>query len=45
MRYLQWDSWYNIFTTCVKGLPDTANNAFSIYCTVMHTWLLDPVDP
>lgn len=45
MLYLQWDSWYNVFNARVKGLPEMASDAFSIYYNGLHTWWLDPVEP
>ncbi|MEZ4659619.1 MAG: ABC transporter substrate-binding protein [Caldilineaceae bacterium] len=42
MLYLQWDDWYNVFTARVKGLPDSANDAFAIYFNGLHEWWLDP---
>lgn len=42
MLYLQWDDWYNVFTSRVKGLPESANDAFSIYYNGLHEWWLDP---
>lgn len=42
MLYLQWDVWYNVFTGRVKDLPETANDAFSIYFNGLHKWSLDP---
>jgi peptide/nickel transport system substrate-binding protein len=44
MLYLQWDDWYNVFSSRVKGLPTEANDAFSIYHNGLHTWWLDPVE-
>ncbi|MEZ4864647.1 MAG: ABC transporter substrate-binding protein [Caldilineaceae bacterium] len=44
MLYLQWDDWFNVFTSRVKGLPETANDAFSIYYNGIHKWWLDPVE-
>ncbi|MEZ4730296.1 MAG: ABC transporter substrate-binding protein [Caldilineaceae bacterium] len=44
MLYLQWDDWYNVFTSRVKGLPEKANDGFSIYYNGLHKWWLDPVD-
>jgi len=31
MLFLQWDDWYNVFTGRVGDLPESANDAFSIY--------------
>ena len=42
MLYLQWDDWYNVFTSRVQGLPDSANDAFSIYYNGLHQWSLAP---
>lgn len=42
MLYLQWDDWYNEFTSRVKGLPEEANDGFSIYFNGLHKWWLDP---
>ena len=42
MLYLQWDDWYNVFTARVKGLPESANDAFAIYFNGLHEWWLDP---
>jgi len=44
MLYLQWDDWYNVFTSRVKGLPETANDGFAIYFNGLHKWWLDPVE-
>jgi len=44
MLYLQWDDWYNVFTSRVKGLPEKANDGFSIYFNGLHKWWLDPVE-
>ncbi len=44
MLGLQWDDWYNVFTSRVKGLPATANDGFSIYFNGLHKWWLDPVE-
>jgi len=42
MLYLQWDEWMNVFTGRVKGLPETANDAFSIYYNCLYkVWLED----
>ncbi|MEZ4711103.1 MAG: ABC transporter substrate-binding protein [Caldilineaceae bacterium] len=42
MLYLQWDDWYNVFTSRVKGLPESANDAFAIYFNGLHEWWLEP---
>lgn len=42
MLYLQWDIWYNVFTGRVKGLPEEANDAFSIYYNGLYKFWLDP---
>jgi peptide/nickel transport system substrate-binding protein len=44
MLYLQWDDWYNVFTSRVKGLPETANDGFTLYFNGVHKWWLDPVE-
>ena len=31
MLFLQWDDWYNVFTGRVGDLPESPNDAFSIY--------------
>lgn len=41
MLYLQWDEWMNVFTGRVKGLPETANDAFSIYYNGLYKWWLE----
>lgn len=42
MLFLQWDDWYNVFTSRVKGLPAEANDGFTIYFNGLHKWWLDP---
>mgnify|MGYP005839405523 CR=1 FL=1 len=42
MLYLQWDDWYNVFSSRVKGLPEEANDGFSIFWVGMAKWWLDP---
>jgi len=42
MLYLQWDDWYNVFTSRVQGLPVEANDGFSIYYNGLYKWWLDP---
>jgi peptide/nickel transport system substrate-binding protein len=44
MLYLQWDDWYNVFSSRVKGLPTDATDAFSMYFNGLHEWWLDPVE-
>jgi peptide/nickel transport system substrate-binding protein len=44
MLYLQWDDWYNVFTSRVKGLPESTGDGFSLYFNGLHTWWLDPVE-
>lgn len=41
MLYLQWDSWMNVFSERVKGLPETANDGLSVYFNGLHKWWLD----
>lgn len=41
MLYLQWDEWMNVFSGRVKGLPETANDAFSIYYNGLYKWWLE----
>lgn len=40
--YLQWDDWYTPFSSRVQGLPDNANDGFTIFFALLHTWWLDP---
>lgn len=42
MLYLQWDIWYNVFSSRVKGLPEEANDAFAIYYNGLYKFWLDP---
>jgi peptide/nickel transport system substrate-binding protein len=42
--YLQWDDWYNVFTSRVKGLPEAPTDGFSIYFNFLHKVWLDPVE-
>lgn len=44
MLYLQWDTWYNVFSSRVKGLPEEANDAFAIYYNGLYKWWLDPAE-
>ena len=44
MLYLQWDDWYNVFSSRVKGLPTNATDGFSMYFNGLHEWWLDPVE-
>jgi hypothetical protein len=44
MLYLQWDSWYNVFSSRVKGLPEAPGGAFDIYFNGLHKFWLDPVE-
>lgn len=44
LLYLQWDDWYNVFSSRVKGLPDKVEDGFTLFFTGMHTWWLDPVE-
>ena len=41
MLYLQWDEWMNVFTGRVKGLPETANDGFTIYYNGLYKWWLE----
>ena len=41
MLYLQWDEWMNVFTGRVKGLPEDANDSFSIYFNGLYKWWLE----
>jgi len=42
--FLQWDDIYSVFTDRVKGLPESANDSFSLYFNGLHEWWLDPVE-
>jgi peptide/nickel transport system substrate-binding protein len=44
MLYLQWDDWYNVFSSRVKGLPEKTEDGFSLFFYGVHTWWLDPVE-
>ena len=44
MLYLQWDDWYNVFSSRVKGLPEATEDGFTIFFNGVHTWWLDPVE-
>jgi ABC-type transport system substrate-binding protein len=44
MLYLQWDDWYNVFSSRVKGLPPAAEDGFTIFFNGLHRWWLDPVE-
>jgi peptide/nickel transport system substrate-binding protein len=44
MLYLQWDQWYNVFSSRVKGLPETTEDGFYIFFNGLHKWWLDPVE-
>ncbi len=44
MLYLQWDDIYSVFTSRVKGLPESSNDSFSLYFNGIHKWWLDPVE-
>jgi peptide/nickel transport system substrate-binding protein len=44
MLYLQWDDWYNVFSSRVKGLPETTEDGFTIFFNGLHKWWLDPVE-
>ena len=44
MLYLQWDDWYNVFSSRVKGLPEAPTDAFSIYFNGLYKFWLDPVE-
>ena len=44
MLFLQWDDWYNVFSSRVKGLPEAPTDGFSIYFNGIHEWWLDPVE-
>lgn len=41
MLYLQWDQWMNVFSGRVKGLPETANDGFTIYYNGLPKWWLE----
>lgn len=41
MLYLQWDEWMNVFTGRVKGLPETANDGFTLYYNGLRKWWMD----
>ncbi|MCC6457537.1 MAG: twin-arginine translocation signal domain-containing protein [Caldilineaceae bacterium] len=44
MLYLQWDDWYNVFSSRVKGLPEATEDGFTLFFNGVHTWWLDPVE-
>ncbi|MCB0082822.1 MAG: hypothetical protein KDE47_17905, partial [Caldilineaceae bacterium] len=44
MLYLQWDTWYNVFSSRVKGLPTEANDGFAIYYNGLYKFWLDPAE-
>jgi peptide/nickel transport system substrate-binding protein len=44
MLYLQWDDWYNVFSSRVKGLPEATEDGFTIFFNGLHKWWLDPVE-
>jgi peptide/nickel transport system substrate-binding protein len=44
MLYLQWDDWYNVFSSRVKGLPEKCEDGFTIFFNGLHKWWLDPVE-
>jgi peptide/nickel transport system substrate-binding protein len=44
MLYLQWDDWYSVFSSRVKGLPERVEDGFSPFFAGYHTWWLDPVE-
>ena len=44
MLYLQWDEWYNVFSSRVKGLPEATEDGFTLFFNGVHTWWLDPVE-
>lgn len=44
MLYLQWDDWYNVFSSRVKGLPERAEDGFTPFFAGLHKWWLDPVE-
>ncbi len=41
MLYLQWDQWMNVFSGRVKGLPEKANDGFTIYYNGLPKWWLE----
>jgi peptide/nickel transport system substrate-binding protein len=44
MLYLQWDDWYTVFSSRVKGLPSESSDGFSVYFNGLHKFWLDPVE-
>jgi peptide/nickel transport system substrate-binding protein len=44
LLYLQWDDWYNVFSSRVKGLPERTEDGFTLFFAGVHTWWLDPVE-
>jgi peptide/nickel transport system substrate-binding protein len=44
MLYLQWDDWYNVFSSRVKGLPTEPADGFGIFFNGLHKFWLDPIE-
>lgn len=44
LLYLQWDDWYNVFSSRVKGLPEATEDGFTLFFNGLHKWWLDPVE-
>ncbi len=41
MLFLQWDEWINVFSGRVKGLPETANDGFTLYYNGLRKWSIE----
>jgi hypothetical protein len=41
---LQWDDWYSVFSSRVKGLPEEPLDSFGIFFNGLHKFWLDPVE-